>query len=59
MVRMRVLVTWVVGGGVPLAGFALDAIIGEQATPGPAIAAHSTGAAESSPGWLAPVALRS
>jgi adenylate cyclase len=38
-VRMRVLVTWVVGGGVPLAGFALDAIIGDLATPPAALAA--------------------
>lgn len=40
-VRMRVLLTWVVGSGVPLAGFALDAVVGDQATPAPAIAALS------------------
>lgn len=38
-VRMRVLLTWVVGSGVPLAGFALDAVIGDQATPAAAITA--------------------
>ncbi len=37
-VRMRVMLTWVVGSGVPLLGFALDAVIGKQATPAPAIA---------------------
>jgi adenylate cyclase len=37
-VRMRVMLTWVVGSGVPLAGFALDALIGKRATPPAAIA---------------------
>jgi adenylate cyclase len=32
-VRMRVLLTWVVGSGVPLAGIALDAVIGGAQTP--------------------------
>ncbi|HKH07009.1 MAG TPA: adenylate/guanylate cyclase domain-containing protein [Acidimicrobiales bacterium] len=37
-VRMRVLLTWVVGSAVPLAGIALDAIVGDDATPRAALA---------------------
>jgi adenylate cyclase len=37
-VRFRLLLTWVVGSGIPLAGIALDAGVGDDNTPRPALA---------------------
>jgi len=37
-VRVRLLLTWVVGSGIPLAGIALDAAVGDDNTPRPALA---------------------
>ena len=40
-VRMRVLLTWVVGSGVPFTGLALGAIVGDDDIPAPALATLS------------------